>query len=271
VGETAHLSSDRHLQRNRDLWARVSDEFTAADAEARWRSHRVEWGLFRLPERRVGALGDVDGLDVVELGCGTAYLSAQLARAGARPIGVDLSRAQLAAARSCQRRLGPTFALVEATAEHVPLRSGGFDLVVAEYGAAPWCRPERWLAEAARLLRPDGRLVFLTNSVLAGMCVPADGGVAGDRLLRPQRSLRRVEWPGAGVEHHPGHGEWIRELRRAGFVVEALHELYADDDAAMPDYYEIVTEQWANDWPAEDLWVARLDRPDRWRRWGRPL
>jgi hypothetical protein len=126
------------------------------------------------------------------------------------------------------------------------------------------------LGEAARLLRSDGRVVFLTTSVLAAMCVPADGGVAGDRLLRPQRSLRRVEWPQAGVEHHPGHGEWIRELRRAGFVVEALHELYADDDAVMPEYYEIVTEQWAGDWPAEDLWVARLERPGRWRRWGRP-
>ena len=266
--ETDHRPIDPHLQRNRELWARVSDEFTAADAEARWRARRVEWGLFRLPERRVGALGDVHGLDVVELGCGTAYLSAQLARAGARPTGVDLSPAQLASARSCQRRFGPTFPLVEATAAPGPRGAASADLVVAEYGAAPWCRPDRWLREAARLLRPGGRLVFLTNSVLAGMCVPAEGGVAGDRLLRPQRSLRRVEWPAAGVEHHPGHGEWIRELRRAGFAIDALHELYAGDDAVMPEYYEIVTEQWASDWPAEDLWVARLEQPDRWRRWG---
>ena len=260
-------ASTDHIQRNRELWARVSDEFTAADAERRWQARRVEWGLFRLPERRLGVLGSVDGLDVVELGCGTAYLSAQLARAGARPVGVDLSPDQLRSARSCQERHGPEFPLVEATAERVPLRSGAFDLVVSEYGAAPWCRPDRWLAEAARLLRDGGRLVFLTNSPLAGMCVPAEGGVAGEQLLRAQRSLRRIEWPDAGVEHHPGHGDWVRELRRAGFVIEALHELHADDAATMPEYYDIVTEEWARQWPAEDLWVARLDRPGRWRRW----
>lgn len=247
-----------HLQRTRALWADVADQFTASDADSRWRAARVEWGLFRVPEERLGVLGDVDGLDVVELGAGTAYLSAHLARAGARVVALDLSPAQLRAAQACQRRVGPVFPLVEATAEHVPLRSASVDLVVSEYGAAPWCRPDRWLREAARLLRPGGRLVFLTNSVLAGMCVPEEGGVAGDRLLRPQRDLRRVEWPGAGVEHHPGHGDWIRELGRAGFVVEALHELFAAADARSPEYYDIVTEEWARRWPADDLWVARL-------------
>ncbi len=255
------------LRRNRDLWARISEQFTDADAERRWTAPRLEWGLFRIPERRLGVLGEVDGRDVLELGCGTAYLSAQLASAGARTVAVDLSPHQLRSARSCQERIGPTFPLIEATAEQVPLRSATFDLVVSEYGAAPWCRPERWLSEAARLLRDGGRLVFLTNSVLAGMCVPEDGGVAGDQLLRTQRSLRRVEWPGAGIEHHPAHGDWIRELRRAGFVVEALHELFADDDARAPEYYDIVTPEWARRWPAEDLWVARLQHPDRWRRW----
>lgn len=267
--EVDRPDDSNHLRRNRDLWADVSEQFTAGDAEARWQSRRVEWGLFRLPERRLGVLGDVDGCDVVELGCGTAYLSAQLARAGARSVGVDLSPDQLRAARACQSRFGPDFPLVEATAERVPLRSSTFDLVVSEYGAAPWCRPDRWLAEAARLLRDGGRLVFLTNSVLAAMCVPAEGGVAEERLLRPQRSLRRIAWPGAGVEHHPGHGDWVRELRRAGFVVEALHELHADEHASMPEYYDIVTDEWARHWPAEDLWVARLDRPGRWRRWDR--
>jgi SAM-dependent methyltransferase len=251
------------LHRNRELWALVSEQFTDADAEHRWRAPGVEWGLFRIPEHRLGVLGDVDRADVVELGCGTAYLSAQLARMGARPVAVDLSPHQLRSARDCQRRLGPSFPLVEADAERVPLRSASFDLVVSEYGAAPWCRPDRWLAEAARLLRPGGRLVFLTNSPLAGMCVPAEGGVASDRLLRPQRSLRDIEWPGSGVEHHPGHGDWFLELRRTGFVVEALHELFADDVATTPEYYDIVTEEWARQWPAEDLWVARLEQPDR--------
>jgi hypothetical protein len=47
-----------------------------------------------------------------------------------------------------------------------------------------------------------------------------------------------------------------------GFVVEALHELYAPDAARTPDYYDIATAAWAGRWPVEDLWAARLE-PDR--------
>ena len=244
--------------RNRAIWTLVNEQFTDDDAEARWAEHAITWGLFRIPEADLRLLGDLAGADVVELGCGTAYFSAWLARAGARPVALDLSAAQLGTARRCQARAGLSFPLVEADGEHVPLRSGAFDLVVSEYGAGPWCDPRRWLPEAARLLRPGGRLVFLTNSVLAGMCVPAASGFAGDRLLRPQRSLYPIAWEDGGVEHHPGHGDWIRELRAAGFVIDALHELYPPAGAPTHEYYDIVTAEWAEQWPAEDLWVAHL-------------
>jgi SAM-dependent methyltransferase len=246
------------LETNRRLWALVNAQHTDADAERAWATDTIRWGLFQRPEAEIGALRDVSGLDVVELGCGSAYFSAWLARAGARPVGVDLSPAQLATARRCQERFGIHFPLVEADAEETPLPDASFDLVVSEYGASVWCDPDGWVKEAARLLRPGGRLVFLTNSVLATLCVPAEGGVAGDRLLRPQRDLRRIRWPDAGVEHHPGHGDWIQVLTRHGFAVEALHELYATADSVDPTYYEIVSPEWARKWPAEDLWVARL-------------
>jgi len=48
----------------------------------------------------------------------------------------------------------------------------------------------------------------------------------------------------------------VRELGVAGFVVDALHELRAEAGSVDPDYYEIVTADWARRWPAEDLWVA---------------
>ena len=163
-------------------------------------------------------------------------------------------------ARRCQERFGLSFPLIEANAEDVPLPDGSFDLAVSEYGACVWCDPERWLPEAARLLRPGGRLVFLTNSVQVTICVPEEGGHAGDRLLRPQKGMSRVEWPGGGIEFHPSHGDWIRILRKNGFVVEALHELYAPEDAKDPDYYDIATAQWARRWPVEDLWTAQLTR-----------
>lgn len=253
------MGADGHdLERNRDIWSTVNARYTETAADVLWALEEVSWGLFRIPERTLDLVGDIAGARVLELGCGTAYLSAWLAQAGARPVAVDLSREQLATADRCQQRTGPRFPLVEADGAAVPLRDSAFDLVVSEYGAAPWCAPDRWLAEAARLLRPGGRLVFLTNSVLAGLCVPEDEGFAVDRLQRPQRSLNPVRWPGGGVEHHPGHGDWIRLLTGAGFVVDALHELYPPDDAATHEHYEIVTAEWAHQWPAEDLWVAHL-------------
>jgi hypothetical protein len=111
------------------------------------------------------------------------------------------------------------------------------------------------------VLRRGGRLVFLTNSVLSALCVPAGPGVAGDRLLRGQRAVRRVRWEGGGVEFHPSHGDWLRLLRRSGFVVEALHELYAPPGSTADPAYEIVTAAWAARWPAEELWVATLVEP----------
>jgi SAM-dependent methyltransferase len=247
------------LRTNRALWTMVNSAFSDHDGRHAWAASEVTWGLFHVPERDVGVLGDVAGLDVIELGCGTGYFSAWLARQGARPVGIDATHAQLETAARCQQRYGPAFPLVEADAENVPLRGGSFDLAVSEYGASVWCDPERWVAEAARLLRPGGRLVFLTNSILVTLCVPEEEGFATERLMRPQRGLNRVRWPGGGTEFHPSHGEWIGILSRNGFSVEALHELYAAPGSTTHDYYNIATAHWAARWPVEDLWSARLD------------
>ena len=243
---------------NRELWATVNAQYTDGQADEKWRADRFRWGIFDIPEDELGTLGDVADLDVVELGCGTAYFSAILARAGARPVGVDVSGEQLATARRCQDSLGPVFPLVNADATAVPLASASFDLAVSEYGASLWCDADGWIGEAARLLRPGGRLVFLTNSPLVTMCVPEDAGLATRELQRGQREINPVRWPGGGVEFHPGHGEVIAVLRRHGFVVQALHELFAPTEAKTHVYYQIADPQWASQWPAEDLWVAQL-------------
>src|SRR3954466_9379066 len=137
----------------------MNERFTDAAADEMWVRPEAVWGLFAVPERGLGVLGNLRGRDVVELASGTAYFSAWLARAGARPVAVDLSGEQLATARRLQRELGPVFPLVQADAERLPLAAGRFDLVVSEHGVGAWCDPERWLPEAAGLLRPGGRLV----------------------------------------------------------------------------------------------------------------
>jgi SAM-dependent methyltransferase len=247
---------DSDKAQNQALWAVMNERFTDAAAEDLWLRSSVVWGLFAVPERDLGVLGSLEGLDVVEVGCGTAYFSAWLARAGARPVAVDISYEQLMTARRMQAQVGPMFPLVQADGERVPLASGRYDLVVSEHGAAQWCDPELWLPEAARLLRPGGRLVFMTNSHLSALCVPLEEGFAGERLLRGQREAYRVRWPGGGVEFHPSHGDWVRLLNGSGFSVVALHEIYAPPEGDDHSFYEIVSKDWATRWPAEELWVA---------------
>jgi len=148
--------------RNRAAWDRRAAQYETGGRRA-WAAADPFWGIWRVPESELGVLPDVNGLDVVELGCGTGYVSAWLARRGARPVGIDNSASQLAPARRFQREFGLDFPLIHANAEEVPLADERFDLVVSEYGACIWCDPYRWVPEAARLLRPGGRLVFLVK------------------------------------------------------------------------------------------------------------
>jgi SAM-dependent methyltransferase len=248
------LSSD--LAKNRALWTRANAEYTGAAAEREWAQTEITWGIWSVPESELRILPDLAGLDVLELGCGTAYFSAWLARRGARPVGVDVTPAQLETARRCQEAFGLRFPLIEANAEDVPLPDASFDLVLSEYGASIWCDPTRWVPEAARLLRPGGQLVFLRNSTLVILCLP-DVGQAEERLVRPQFGMGRFEWPGEGVEYHLAHGDWISLLRRSGFQVENLVELQAPPQAQTHPVYDFVTAEWGRRWPAEEIWVAR--------------
>ena len=244
------------VARNRDLWTRTNAEYTDREAARQWSQEEITWGVWGVPEREIRVLPDVAGTDVLELGCGTAYVSAWLARREARVVGLDVTPAQLETARRCQAEHGLEFSLVEASAEDVPLADASFDLVVSEYGASIWCDPARWVPEAARLLRPGGRVVFLRNSTLVILCMP-DEGPAEERLLRPQFGMYRLEWPGEGVEFHLGHGEWIRLLRSSGFEIENLVEIQAPPDAETHPVYDYVDADWGRRWPAEEIWVAR--------------
>jgi SAM-dependent methyltransferase len=245
-----------YVEQNVANWTRANVEYTDESAARAWAQDEITWGVFEIPESQVNVLGDVDGLDVVELGCGTAYFSAWLARRGARVVGVDPTPAQLETARRLQRETGLEFPLVEAIGEDVPLPDSSFDVVHSEYGASLWADPFRWIPEAARLLRPGGRLIFLRNSIVSMLCMTLEG--VGEQLVRPQFGLRKIEWPDTGeVEFHMGHGDWIEVLRENAFEIERLVELFAPPEGSTHTYYKWITKEWAQKWPADEIWVAR--------------
>ncbi len=254
--------SDRsgHARQNEAAWTSFAPDYVEA-AERAWAAPEPYWGIWGVPEAEVGALAGIElsGADVVELGCGTAYWSAWLARRGATPIGVDVTEAQLATARRLQGEHRLAFELLHASAESVPLASEAFDLAFSEYGASLWCDPYLWVPEAARLLRSGGRLVFLTNGTLFVLCAPADEDApAGAALVRDYFGLHRIEWSSEdppSVEFHLGYGDWIRLLRRCGFDVENLIEVRPPEGATTR--FPFVTSEWARRWPSEEIWVAR--------------
>jgi SAM-dependent methyltransferase len=248
-----------HVRRNRAKWDELASQFVRP-GERSWASSAPAWGIFQVPETELHLLpDDLAGKDAIELGCGTAYVSSWMARRGARVVGIDNSSVQLETARRLQREHGLSFPLIHGNAESVPLPDASFDFAISEYGACLWADPDLWVPEAARLLRPGGALVFLTNAHLLTLCVPDDeNAAAGRELLRPEFGMKRVEWAGdPGVEFHLSHGDWIRVLRRAGFEIEDLIGLQAPEDPSNRYPYPFVTHEWARQWPYEEVWKAR--------------
>ncbi|MFD7408953.1 class I SAM-dependent methyltransferase [Streptomyces sp. NPDC059866] len=126
-----------HVEQNRRYWDDEAAAWHESLARDHWAQAEPRWGLWATPESEGSVLPDgIGGMRTIELGCGTAYVSAWPARAGAHPVGIDLSEKQLATARAMQAEFGIDFPLVLGKAEKVPYDDSAFDLVISEYGAS---------------------------------------------------------------------------------------------------------------------------------------
>ena len=179
----------------------------AVSAETYFRRHAAEWDAIRslhipegeveraiqklLPKRKVH--------DLLDLGTGTGRMLQLCAAHVERAVGVDLSREMLAVARAnldgqdyrnCSLRRAP--------AEHLPFGNASFDVVLSHMVLHFLPDPEQVIHEAARVLRPRGRLILVDFA-------PHDA-----TLLGPDHAHR---WPGFSDERING---W---MEAAGLVV----------------------------------------------------
>jgi SAM-dependent methyltransferase len=253
------VTRPEHVEENARYWDAMAHDWVAA-GERSWATTVPTWGNWRAPDHGVRMLPeDMTGMRAIELGCGTGYVSAWMARRGATVVGVDVSAEQLATARRLRDEHGLDIDFREASAEQVPEPDASFDFAVSEYGAAIWCDPHVWIPEAARLLRPGGRLHFLGNHPLSLLCTPLDGSPADATLHRDWRGMHRFDWreveidPG-GVEFNLGIADWMRLFRDTGFAVEEYLELHAEDPA---DDRDAIPGWWAHRFPAEQVWKLR--------------
>jgi ubiquinone/menaquinone biosynthesis C-methylase UbiE len=142
-----------------------------------------------------------DGGTVVDCPCGAGpALRVVPADGSIRYVGADLSPAMIRRARKRAAARGLTeVELIEADATELPLPAASADLFCSYWGLHCFPDPAAALAEAARVLKPGGRLV-------------------GTALLRGRDSLRqRMIRPGAGAFGNPGTQQEIESwLAEAG-------------------------------------------------------
>ena len=242
--------------RNRTAWDAHSAEYQATHAGDLAVEGGEAWGVWRIPERDLQILGDVAGLDVLELGCGGAQWSIALAKRGARATGLDNSAEQLAHARDAVARSGFDVTLVHARAEETGLPAESFDVVFCDYGAFSFADTATLIRESARLLRPGGLLAWLWGTAILEACWPVDAEHPGTELVRDMFGMGRFHADGMDSFMQP-HSTTFRQLRDAGFTVENLLEPRPPADATS-SYRNADELAWARRWPMEEAWRARL-------------
>ena len=242
-------------------WEADSEDYQRRNREQLNRWDRLGWGVWDIPEDRIGALGDVAGLDALELGCGACQFGIKVAMRGARVTGLDFSANQLAAAGPNFVETGVRLPLVRASAEEIPFADASFDLVFCDHGAMSFTDPAVSIPACARVLRPGGLLVFDINTPFISVCWGDDDAPPGRELRRPYFDARRrviEDESGPLVEIRPTYGEWIRLFRASGLTIEDLIELRppADADTTYTDYAPL---DWARDYPGEHIWKVRKE------------
>ncbi|WP_299670680.1 class I SAM-dependent methyltransferase [uncultured Roseobacter sp.] len=242
---------------NRDIWEEDASNWVET-GERLWAASDPEWGNWGVPEAELGLLpDDLSGQDAIELGCGTAYVAGWMARLGACVTGIDISAAQLSTARRLAKRHDVPITLLDGNAEATTFADGSFDFAISEYGAAIWCRPDRWLTEAWRLLRPGGRLVFLGNHPLSLICTPENGAPCDTVIHRPYRGMwgadwTQVEFDPSGISFNLTVADWFALFKDIGFDVQNYQELYAPTHAR--HVRAGIPAEWAKRYPVEQVW-----------------
>lgn len=247
-----------HVAANREYWDAMAHQWVEMGERA-WAGETPTWGEWGIPEADVNMLPeDMSGMRAIELGCGTGYVSAWMARRGATVTGIDNSAKQLATAKRLAEEHGVDLELIHGNAETVDKPDASYDFAISEYGASIWADPYVWIPEAHRLLKPGGSLHFLGNHILLSICWPPDGSFPVSRTLQtPYFDVYRQDWRDAvddpgGIEFNLTFSGWIRLFHDTGFEIVDLIEVQAPAEVE-EDRFGIPAE-WAKRWPSEHIW-----------------
>jgi ubiquinone/menaquinone biosynthesis C-methylase UbiE len=129
-------------------------------------AERTAWDrIFNLVLKARGSL------DALDAGCGTGFLSFELAARGHRVTGVDFAPAMLAQARRKAAEHDVSVRFEEADAEQLPFPPHSFDLAISRHVLWTLPHPEAAIDEWIRVLRPGGRLVVVDGQFNPGFLI----------------------------------------------------------------------------------------------------
>jgi SAM-dependent methyltransferase len=222
------LSAADSLAAARAWWETSAAEYQAEHGEFLGDADFL-WCPEGLRESSAHLLGEVAGCRVLEVGAGAAQCSRWLAARGAKPVGIDLSAAQLAHAGDLDARTGIDTVRVQADAQQLPFADASFDLACSAYGALPFVADSAAvMAEVARVLRPGGRWVFAVTHPIRWCFAddPGESGLVAQTSYFDRRPYVEMDEHGRPtyVEHHRTLGDRVREAVAAGLVIDDIVE-----------------------------------------------
>ena len=210
-------------------WDRYADEYQATHGEFLGDAGFL-WGPEGQHEEDLGALGEVTGKDVLELGSGAGQCSRWVCTHGGRGIGLDLSHRQLQHSRRIDEETGVRVPSVRGTATALPFADRTFDIVFSAFGALQFVAEiDSCLDEVIRVLRPHGRFAFSITHPTRWM-FPDDPTASG--LVASQSYWDRTPYVEIDdetgvvsyVEHHRTLGDWVSLLSERGLGLSRLLE-----------------------------------------------
>lgn len=212
------------LEEVRAFWNRIAADWQIqvghdGDQNRRLNSDPVLWEL----------VGDVSGLDVLDAGCGTGYLTRELARRGARVVGVDVSERMIEIAKSSAPELDVR---VDSVTALDTLDDERFDRVVSNYVLMDVPALRDTLGAFYRVLRPGGAavLVFSHPCFPQGMRTEDPEGRVAYVWAQPYFEPHKVVEPPWGhftsdfIWFHRPLSDYWKAFRTAGFVVTHFEE-----------------------------------------------
>lgn len=254
----------KHPDVNRRYWNAYANEWVERGRQA-WASEEPYWGIWSIPQSDVALLDDdLSGCLAVELGCGTGYVSRWMEKRGAEVFSLDVSDEQLRSAQIFKQTNASGIHLIHGNAEQLPFGDESLDYALSEYGAAIWCDPYIWVPEAARVLKPGGRLQFWGHSPWAMICLDDDDEAVTHVLRRSYFGLHRLDFTEAvvdpgGVEFNLPTSDWLQLFADSGLLVERFLEVKAPASAQGEEFGSDA--EWAKRFPAEQAWWLRKAPP----------